>query len=212
MIAQRFDVCSRRSFPRGELDKFIAGEESLVDEFISDDEIDLESLDLLVGDDDNLNDSQDEIETTEPEPSTPQILPEVTAKAALDAMDSPVIASTDAEAAEFLVASAKAKIWSHAFRDEEAALSEVNTPHESEYGSRVKTEFLHEYSEAKSLETPNGYSFSIGGDITQPNLMQRHVAAKVRDRLRFGNWSGTGAGKTLSAVLATFDDHKQIAR
>ncbi|WP_442506381.1 zinc-ribbon domain-containing protein [Novipirellula sp. SH528] len=190
-------------FPRGELDKFIAGEESLVDEFISDDEIDLESLDLLVGDDDNLSDSPDGIETTEPAQSTPQKLPEVTAKAALDAMDSPVIASTDAEAAEFLVASAKAKVWSHAFRDEEAALAEVNTPHDSEYGNRVKTEFLHEYSKAKFLETPRNYSFSISGKITQPNLMQRHVAAEVRDRLRFGNWSGTGAGKTLSAVLAT---------
>ena len=33
--------------------------------------------------------------------------------------------------------------------------------------------------------------------------MQRHVAAQVKDRRRVGNWSGTGAGKTLSAVLAS---------
>jgi hypothetical protein len=34
-------------------------------------------------------------------------------------------------------------------------------------------------------------------------LMQQHVAVSVRNHRRYGNWSGMGAGKTLSAVLAT---------
>ena len=33
--------------------------------------------------------------------------------------------------------------------------------------------------------------------------MQRLIALRVRDEKRVGNWSGTGAGKTLSAVLAS---------
>jgi superfamily II DNA or RNA helicase len=33
--------------------------------------------------------------------------------------------------------------------------------------------------------------------------MQRLAAVQVRDKKRVGNWSGTGAGKTLSAVLAS---------
>jgi Type III restriction enzyme, res subunit len=33
--------------------------------------------------------------------------------------------------------------------------------------------------------------------------MQRHFAVRVREQKRVGNWSGTGAGKTLAAVLAT---------
>ena len=33
--------------------------------------------------------------------------------------------------------------------------------------------------------------------------MQRHAASLVRDKHRVGNWSGTGAGKTLSAILAS---------
>jgi len=33
--------------------------------------------------------------------------------------------------------------------------------------------------------------------------MQRFAAVQVRDKKRVGNWSGTGAGKTLSAVLAS---------
>src|SRR5262249_44030350 len=40
-------------------------------------------------------------------------------------------------------------------------------------------------------------------DVTPPNLMQRRVAVSIRDRRRFGNWSGMGAGKTLSAILST---------
>ena len=37
--------------------------------------------------------------------------------------------------------------------------------------------------------------------VAEPLLMQRHVASLIRDRRRVGNWSGTGAGKTISAVL-----------
>jgi hypothetical protein len=33
--------------------------------------------------------------------------------------------------------------------------------------------------------------------------MQQLAAVQVRDKKRVGNWSGTGAGKTLSAVLAS---------
>ena len=33
--------------------------------------------------------------------------------------------------------------------------------------------------------------------------MQRRVAVCIRGQRRFGNWSGMGAGKTLSAILAT---------
>lgn len=190
-------------FPTKELDKFIAGEESLVDDFISDDEMDLESLDALLGDAEEPIADPDSIENGPDDKHQETKLPVVTAKAALDAMDCPVIASTDAEAAEFLVASAKAKVWSHAFRDENTALTEVSGDYDSEYGNRVKTEFMTEYADAKSLEPPVGYAFSVKGKLTNPNLMQRHVAVEVRNRLRFGNWSGTGAGKTLSAVLAT---------
>ncbi|MDV6032732.1 MAG: hypothetical protein F9B45_22130 [Phycisphaera sp. RhM] len=190
-------------FPKEELDKFVAGDESLVDDFISDDELDLESLDtLLSSDDDAIFESGTSNEGCHDERLEPK-LPRVSAKSALDAMDCPVIASTDGEAVEFLVASAKAKIWSHAFRDENAALTEVKSTVNTEYANRVKSEFCREYAEALSLDTPPGYAFTINGKATPPNLMQRHVAVEVRNRNRFGNWSGTGAGKTLSAVLAT---------
>ena len=52
-------------------------------------------------------------------------LPEVSARGALSCLDEAVMASMDEEAVEFLVASAKAKLWKHVFRDENAALDEV---------------------------------------------------------------------------------------
>ena len=188
-------------FPRKELEKFIENQPSLVDEFLDDSDLALEDHVL---DDERLDKPEEvspsdlqESETDEP------TLPQVRTRKALEALDTPVVASTDAEAAEFLLASAKAKIWSHAYRDESEAISECEKSGESAYSERVRTEFLEEYQAASSLTIPAGYSFAIDGEIRQPNLMQKHVAVKVRDHRRFGNWSGTGAGKTLSAILAT---------
>ena len=53
------------------------------------------------------------------------------------------------------------------------------------------------------MPLPDGYAFRVNGQPTPPNLMQRHFAVRVRERKRVGNWSGTGAGKTLAAILAT---------
>src|SRR5262249_12001423 len=63
-------------------------------------------------------------------------------------------------------------------------------------------DFLAEYHAAKTLDIPRGYAFSLEQGVTLPNLMQRLVAVRLAQRRRIGNWSGTGAGKTLSAVLA----------
>ena len=43
----------------------------------------------------------------------------------------------------------------------------------------------------------------MNNKIAHPNRMQRRTAWAVRERRRVGNWSGVGAGKTLSAVLAS---------
>ena len=188
-------------FPKKELEKFLEAQASLVDEFLDDSDLALEDHVL---DDERLDKPEEgsphDLEESETDESR---FPQVRARKALEALDTPVVASTDAEAAEFLLASAKAKIWSHAYRDECEAISECEKFGESAYSERVRTEFLEEYQAASKLTIPHGYSFAIDGEIRQPNLMQKHVAAKVRDHRRYGNWSGTGAGKTLSAILAT---------
>ncbi|MEV6138997.1 zinc-ribbon domain-containing protein [Nocardia sp. NPDC051990] len=125
-------------------------------------------------------------------------------------------ASLDAEAADFLTAAAAAQIWRIAYRLDSASISDGErcrlqaeldktiAPREGEYAERIRERFRSEYEQAIALAVPEDWSFRPAGAraITAPNLMQRHVAAQVLARKRVGNWSGPGAGKTVSAILA----------
>jgi superfamily II DNA or RNA helicase len=132
-----------------------------------------------------------------------QKLPVVETKNVLDSLNLHVVSSADEEAVEFLLASAVAKIWRHAYRDEVAAVAQAEAFSGAGYAVRVRTRFLEEYRQAKDLAIPDGYAFQVDGKPARPNLMQRHFAVRVREHMRVGNWSGTGAGKTLAAILAT---------
>ncbi|WP_161602188.1 zinc-ribbon domain-containing protein [Tautonia marina] len=194
-------------FPSEELGKFVRGEPSLVDEFLADPTRTLEgpgcedgdgAVGLAVVPDSPTDGTGGSVVAPEAEG-----LPTVESSRVLAALDHAVISSADAEAVEFLVASAVAKLWTHAFLDEATAVAQAEDFHGSVYAEQVKDRFLDEYRRASRLSVPKGYAFAIDGRPVAPNLMQRLVAVRVRDDRRVGNWSGTGAGKTLSAVLAS---------
>ncbi len=131
-------------------------------------------------------------------------LPEVSADDVLGASLETYLASADEEAVEFFVASGVAKLWRHAYADEKAADAQTRAARSDPYAERIRERFRSEFEAARGLSIPPGYQFRADGKtVALPNLMQRHVAAQVRDRRRVGNWSGTGAGKTLSALLAS---------
>lgn len=133
-------------------------------------------------------------------------LPVIQTRDALDALDKVLIANADAETVAFLLDSAKAKLWRHAYVEPDTAKAQASAYQGDTYSSIVRDRFLAELTEAEALELPAGYSFRPGGegtDVVKPNLMQRRVAVCVRTQRRFGNWSGMGAGKTLSAILST---------
>lgn len=133
-------------------------------------------------------------------------LPVIQTRDALDALDKVLIANADAETVAFLLDSAKAKLWRHAYVEPDAAKTQATAFQGDTYSSIVRDRFLAEFTEAEALQIPAGYSFRPGGadtPIVPPNLMQRRVAVCVRAQRRFGNWSGMGAGKTLSAILST---------
>ncbi len=109
----------------------------------------------------------------------------------------------DVSAAEFLVSSGVARLLGVAFQDVAAARREVTTLASGPYTERVRSGFDSLLSRAEGLVTPEGWKFSPGGVLSEPNLMQKVVAVRVRDERRLGNWSGTGAGKTVSALLAS---------
>jgi len=193
-------------FPKEEIEKFVHGEPSLVDRFVQDPIQTLEALETnetrpggAAGDLLDRADAVIEQVTEEGE----QRLPVVETKEVLGSLGLHIVSSADEEAVEFLLASAVAKIWKHAYHDEAVAVAQADACGADGYAEEVRSRFLDEYRQARNLAIPHGYVFQVNGKPAPPNLMQRHFAVRVRERKRVGNWSGTGAGKTLAAILAT---------
>lgn len=192
----RFFVESLKTgnFPKEELDKFAEGKPSLVDDLISSEN---SSLNQELLSDNVKQESVGEDVIDKITNKNTQELPVISTKDILSSLDNPVISSADEEAINFLITSGCAKIWKHAFLNEEEAVKQAQNFNGGEYATHVKNRFLEQYQGAKNLEIPAGYKFS------PPNLMQRLVSYLVKTQKRVGNWSGTGAGKTLSAILAS---------
>lgn len=193
------DALATGRFPFGEIEKFCRGEKSLVDRFLADQGTTLEKI----AEESSRELQQGELGLAGETPTDEATLPAVETVDVLRSLQAAVVVSADQEAVEFLVASALAKIWKHAFRDEAAALAQARSFAGDAYADRVRTDFLAEHERAAALPIPAGYAFTVDGKLAEPNLMQRLTAARVLHRRRVGNWSGTGAGKTLSAVLAS---------
>ncbi|WP_115160774.1 DNA-directed RNA polymerase subunit alpha C-terminal domain-containing protein [Synechococcus sp. UW86] len=112
---------------------------------------------------------------------------------------------TDSDKVEFLKAKATAKLWDACFSEEDSLIKKVTefqTDHDS-YSSEVREAFLAEYRGARSLPIPETYAFrDLKGNPRNPKLMQRLVAYRLKRDFRLLNLSGTGTGKTLSAIYA----------
>jgi hypothetical protein len=130
-----------------------------------------------------------------------------------------LVANCDEETADYLAASAVRALWDKAYEldrlERSAAPNQAATidqlradldidPPDNAFAQTIWERFTDEYAEACKLTLPTDWEFTPvpGGPVAEPNLMQKHVATVVRDRRRYGNWSGTGAGKTVSAVLS----------
>lgn len=112
--------------------------------------------------------------------------------------------SSDEDAVQFLVAKAASKLWARCFDNEAQSISDANNFSGNVYSNEAKDRFLKEYENSKSLSLPTGYQFkNPDGVVVYPKLMQRLIAYKVMNDRRVLNLSGTGTGKTLSAVLAS---------
>jgi len=131
--------------------------------------------------------------------------PSFCAKQILNTLDNEVFASIkDADAIKFFISSAVGKFWAQVYRAEQKkdtfGLKQILKDAEAFKGGQLpenaKQQFLDEYKAADNLEIPSDYRFKH-----RPSLMQKHCATKVRDQKRVGNWSGTGSGKTIAAIL-----------
>jgi superfamily II DNA or RNA helicase len=123
---------------------------------------------------------------------------------ALDDLERSVTLS-DTDTIEFLITKAVGRLWSRLLRTENYAqdLAELQNHNPGSYSSRVRERFLAQFNGANDLAIPADYAFRKKGEPLPPNLMQRLIAYRVAVDRRVGNWSGTGAGKTLGAILAS---------
>jgi len=115
--------------------------------------------------------------------------------------------NVDEESAQFFISETVKDLWKSAFRDENIKAEVKNG---NKFHDTVLETFMSEYMGAINLKIPEGYAFSkqkrdvnLRNTITPPRLMQLHTANQIKNRQHFCNFSGTGSGKTLSAILAS---------
>lgn len=107
-----------------------------------------------------------------------------------------VTASLDDENIEFLVKNQLKKLWNRVLNGE-LDVEDLRLASGGQNFTLIKNRFFKEYDEIVDIEPPQDYIFPY-----KPNLMQKLVSYRLINEKRYGNWSGTGAGKTLSAILS----------
>jgi len=113
--------------------------------------------------------------------------------------------SFDDESMQFYVTCAINELWKNAFLDPEKTIAtlENETKSDNKWRNLVVRTFLKDYRGTVNLKIPKNYRFNDNSKIIDPFLMQKFVAHTIKTHPHFGNFSGTGAGKTLSAILAS---------
>ena len=136
-------------------------------------------------------------------------LPSLDPGITLKALDKAAVAlentGTDIEKIAFLKAKATSKLWRSCFENEENFIEKLkfNSSVNNIYSEEVRKSFFEEYYGAKNLEIPLSYQFKdLKGKKRDPKLMQKLFAFRLKRDKRILNLSGTGTGKTLSAILA----------
>lgn len=140
--------------------------------------------------------SIEDVEYSEQEQRKSQGLPSISNEDIL-VLDKELIGTCDDEAVEFFIQYKLKKVWNEVINDKRE-VEDVKALNGGKNSSRLRDLFLEEYNKVVSFIPPKGYSFPY-----QPNMMQKLTVQRVKDYKRYGNWSGTGAGKTISFIIAS---------
>jgi superfamily II DNA or RNA helicase len=135
--------------------------------------------------------------TERPEVTQEPTLPTMREINDLHSLDNQLYASMDKEAFEALIQYKLRKLWNNVLNNE-ISLETLKNDSGGPYFESVKEMFFTEYEEAMNYQPKEGYSFKF-----QPNLMQKLTVQRLVKSKSYGNWSGTGAGKTLSFIVAS---------
>lgn len=105
--------------------------------------------------------------------------------------------NSDEDMAEYFVHRFVGQLWNSVWNDEDVDEALKNWEEGGTFQETIRTRFVSEFEAVTQLETPKAWPYPF-----EPSMMQKYVAVRMGTEKRVGNWSGTGAGKTASAVLA----------
>ena len=112
-----------------------------------------------------------------------------------------IVFSLSKESIEFLIENRLNKLWYSALNldlDIKKLRKEPGGPN----FELIKKKFFEEYDMVQSYSLPKGYNFMKNNKLVQPLLMQKLCQHRLIQRKTYGNWTDTGGGKTLAAILA----------
>ena len=127
----------------------------------------------------------------------------------LKTIDNPLVnAISDGEAIEVLITNKMRKLW-ESIINKILTIDDVFKEFEEcgKYSKIVFERFIEEYKDVIGYRVPNGFEYKIKKNgkiiVAEPNLMQKLMVHRVKKNHWYGNWSGMGSGKTLSAIISS---------
>ena len=107
-----------------------------------------------------------------------------------------ITSSLDDENIDFLLKNQLKKLWNNVL-NKEVSIEEILNENGGDNFEIIKNNFIKEYNEISHISPPKDYVFKY-----PPNMMQKLVTYRLKQEKLYGNWSGTGAGKTLSSIFS----------
>ena len=109
---------------------------------------------------------------------------------------------------EFIVEEECSKLWNAMlYANEDGKAQEeyerIKAMECGEFSSYVRDKFVTEYEAVTSIKEDQDYRFDIDGEPCPLSLMQKLMAYKMSINDSYGNWCGTGAGKTNAFLFST---------
>ena len=138
----------------------------------------------------------DDVDEEINEKKTERKLPQMSGMNEFHSLDNKYYATMDEEAFSALILNKTQKLWNKILNNV-LKIEEIEKENGGKYFTLIKDSFLKEYNEVNSYKTPDNYHSHA------PNLMQKLTVSRLMNQKFLLNLSGTGAGKTISMILAS---------
>lgn len=112
------------------------------------------------------------------------------------------------KAAEFLIEEDNAKLWNAMLYANEDGMADsefanIKAMDCGEFSGYVRDKFVSEFEIVTAIKEDEDYRFDLEGKPCPLSLMQKLMAYKMSTHDCYGNWCGTGAGKTNAFLFST---------